>query len=154
MAQSTTIFDRILSLIPGYAGYADRQAQRKSDTRLRTRIAGALLRCETAVQSRLGRELSGINKDLMMELEHCRRLLNTLADRVRYAPLGTSGITSEKRLSETDLNRILQHDLQLMEVVSELNERIDDLATKDIITVVDRINRMFEERNEFIREFN
>ncbi|MBU0507606.1 hypothetical protein KKH27_02035 [bacterium] len=154
MTPATNILERILQLVPGYSGYADRQAQRRSDTRLRTRIARELLHCEAVIQSRLHTHLDGHDKDLLMELEHCRRMLNTLTARIRYAPLGTSGMTSEKRLAETELNEILRRDMQLLEFAAGLSERIDEMATRDIITVVDRIHHMLEERNEYIREFN
>jgi len=150
----TTVFDKILKFIPGYAGYADRQSQRRSDTRLRTRIACELGRYEKVVHARLSKQLAGHDKDLIMELEHCRRLLHTFAARVRYATMGTSGITADKRITETELNEVIRRDLQLMETVAGLGERIEDMATKDIITVVDRIEQAFEDRNEYIREFN
>lgn len=153
MTRVETAFDRILKLVPGYAGYATRQARRRSDSRVRARIAVTLRRCEGVIIGRLDRALTD-DSTSVMELEHCRKRLNTLTDGIRYAPLGTSGLTAENRLAETELQDILSRDLDLLETVLRLNERISELPTRDILTIVDRICRALEERNEYLLEFN
>lgn len=153
MKSDSNVFKRLLRSVPGYRGYAERQSQRRSDTRLRARVALAVTRCERTVEDRIQREMSQ-SGEASAGLEKCRKAIDTLAERIRYAPLGHSGLTSDRGLTENDLQEIMGHDLELMEAAEDLESRVMNMAEAEIMAAVERMRRTLDERNDFIREFN
>lgn len=59
MKRETTILDRIGSLIPGYAGYAKRDNQRKADKALRSYISLKLKEVEDGMQELMRKTMRG-----------------------------------------------------------------------------------------------
>lgn len=152
MERPHNILDRILNWVPGYGGYSVREERRQSDARLRERVAGLLHNCETVLTSKLAAELKSGSAHAT-DVEHCRKQINSLVAQIRYAPYGVTAFMSRNEIRENELQEIMNHDLAMLELVTKLSERIEELSLHDLQTVLDRIDRAVEARNSFIREF-
>ena len=153
MRKFVNIFDKIGSFLPGYSGYAERNNRRQSDKLLREKIATTLNSCENLMSIKIRASIQANENLKMTENEECRKKLNTLSSKVKYAPYGESAFFSNNQLKENELLVIYQKDLTLLEKVNEIHTSIPDLDAKSIIKKIDDIEVILNERNEYLKEF-
>jgi len=121
------IFKKILSYIPGFKGYIERQNRRDSDKLLRETIAS---RCE----EQWGR-LSGLQRDfisqgeiaLVDDLEQAAIKLRTFADRVRRATRGYSSLFEAVKIGEAELAQLYQYDAAMLDLAAEVGRAVDNV---------------------------
>jgi len=97
---------KILSKIPGFKGYVERQSRREADKLLRDTVAAAF-------EKQWGR-ISGLQRDFISsgdigyvdDLEAAAVKLRTFTDRVRRATRGYSGVCAAGMINEAELARI------------------------------------------------
>jgi uncharacterized protein (DUF342 family) len=153
MERKKNIFDKIGLLIPGYSGYAEREGRRQCDKILRNKIAAEIYDCEKILRIRLDVEIKTKNTQLMEALEECRKRLNTLSSKIKYAPYGESGFFSDLQLKEEALKEIFNRDLFLMEMVKALSGTIHNMTTEEISNNIRKIDATIDDRNQFIKEY-
>jgi len=153
MDRTVNIFDKIGSLIPGYAGYAERNNRRQCDKLLREKIAGMINSSEKLMSKRIAASIKINESTQLNESEECRKKLNTIRDRIKFAPYGESAFFSSAQLKENELFAIYQKDLALLDKSDEINQLIPDSDCKTILNKIDALDGMLNERNGFIKEF-
>ena len=120
-------FKKILSKVPGFSGYMERQARRDADKLLRETIA-------SRVEEQWGR-VSGLQRDLISQgeiawvddVEAAAIKLRTFADRIRRAPRGYSGLFSAVKINEDELNQIYQYDAAMLDLVDDISRAVDNV---------------------------
>lgn len=120
-------FKKILSKVPGFSGYMERQARRDSDKILRETIFQRFRELESRV-SALQREFiehGEINQ--VGKLEGAAIQLRTFADRVRTATRGYSSLFEATKINETELARLYEYDAALLDKVDEVDRAIDNV---------------------------
>ena len=153
MDRTVNIFDKIGSLIPGYAGYAERNNRRQCDKLLREKIAGMINSSEKLMSKRIAASIKINESTQLNESEECRKKLNTIRDRIKFAPYGESAFFSSAQLKENELFAIYQKDLALLDKANENNQLIPDSDCKIILNKIDSLEETLNERNGFIKEF-
>ncbi len=121
-------FERLARLIPGLGHYQDREGLRETDKQVRTYLAELI--------AELGRILEGAERRLseagrlerLPALDRVLRLINTLADRIRYARYGFAGVFDLHKIRETELTALHRFDLTLVEAIPPLRTPIQALA--------------------------
>jgi hypothetical protein len=152
MERSTTIFEKVGALIPGYRGYAERDGRRQCDKILRESVVRAISACEAAVQNRIATELKNRQKEILIGLEETRKKLNTLSTNVKYAAYGESSFFSNSQIKEAELEIIFMKDINLMEKAETLRSNVSKMSKEDIDATITDIEGLLEKRAEFIRE--
>ena len=152
MQRTKNIFDKIGSLIPGYQGYAEREGRRNCDKLLRNAISGTLILCESIIKNRLKTEVKSNNLDSLQDLEECRQKLNTLSDKIKYAPYGESSFFGESQIKEGELQEIYQLDHDILLFANKILDDIPNSEIADILLFIDSLTLMLEDRNNFIKE--
>lgn len=120
---------RLLSKIPGFKGYIERQSRRASDKLLRETIANHY---EAQWQ-----RISGLQKDLISQggimyiddLEASALKLRQFIDRVRTASYGYAGFFDAVKIREEELAAVYQYDLALLDMEVEVERAIDNVET-------------------------
>jgi hypothetical protein len=120
-------FKSILSKIPGFGGYVERQQRRDADKLLRESIAD---RMEEQWQ-----RISALQRDFISQgeiayvddLEAAAIKLRTFIDRIRRAPRGYSGMFDAVKINEQELAKIYQYDAAMLELVNEVERAIDNV---------------------------
>lgn len=114
------LLERLRARIPGFAGFADRELRRDVDKLQREEIAAAL------------RELKGRLRETARDFTDAGRLgsldrfgrldarLDRLAESIRFADYGASGLFAPDKIGEPELERLYRHDLSLLDDVDEL----------------------------------
>lgn len=120
-------FKKILSVVPGFKGYIERQKRRDSDKILRDTIAN---RFEEQWQriSALQRELVSQGElQYVDDLEAASLKLRTFIDRIRRARRGYSGMFDAEKINEKELALLYQYDAALLDKVAEVERAIDNV---------------------------
>ena len=146
------IFDKIGSIIPGYRGYAERDGRRICDKALRTKIAEEINKCDILLTNRIKSEIKKKNLESLQENEECRQKLNTLADKIRYAPYGESSFFGDAQIKEDELLKIYQLDYDLFSLLQESEKYIVCTTIVDILTYIKSIETLINKRNDYIKD--
>ena len=155
------IFKKILSKIPGFSGYIERQNRRMADKLLRETIAN---RYEDAWQ-----HISMLQRDLISsgglayvdDLEAGAIKIRQFVDRVRTASYGYSGFFDSVKINEKELAIIYQYDLALLEMVDTVTRAVDNVeasigtdglpaSIRNLTAVARDSVTAFDKRNEAI----
>ena len=153
MDRPVNIFDKIGSLIPGYTGYAERNNRRQCDKLLREKISVVIKSCEKLTSKRIAASIKTNDHAKLMDGEECRKKLNTIRDKIKFSPYGESAFFSSTQLKEDELLTIYQKDLVLLDKANEINRVIPHLDNKPLLELIDELEGLLNERNEFIKEF-
>lgn len=153
MDRPVNIFDKIGSLIPGYPGYAERNNRRQCDRLLRDSVVSSLIASENKLSEEISALIVSGDGTQLMEVEATRKRVDTLRDRIRYAPYGESGFFSSAQLKEEELLSIYRKDLALLEKANEIRRGISDADAQSVRQSIEDLEGMLTARNEYIREF-
>ena len=153
LERNKNIFDKIGSLIPGYRGYANRDSRRNCDKLLRNKIADEILKNESLINVRLKKEVKNKNFDILQEIEEYRKSLNTLSEKVRYAPYGESTFFSDNQIKEDALQKIYQFDHKLFSLLNDSKDKLVEMSIQELDDYVTSISLLINERNSYIKEF-
>ena len=154
-------FKKILSKIPGFGGYMERQKRRDSDKLLREMIAD---RFEQQLQrvSALQRDFISQGEIHMIDdLEAAAIKLRTFADRVRRATRGYSGLFDAVKINEEELGRLYQYDSAMLDLADEVGRAVDNIeasvggdglpaAIRHLVSITQQSIDVFNRREEAI----
>jgi len=122
--------ERAARLIPGVGRYQDREGLRETDKQVRVFVANLLADLDRTVEGAKRRLIEANRLDRLPALDRVARLLNTLADRIRFASYGFAGAFDLHKIRERELAALHQFDVGLVEAVSRLRAPIQALADK------------------------
>ncbi len=120
-------FKKILTKIPGFNGYIDRQTRRDSDKLLRDTIFNRFRELEARV--------SALQRDFIAQgdlkqagaMEASAIKMRTFADRVRTASRGYAGLFDAVKINEPELAKLYQYDAALLDKSDEVGRAIDNI---------------------------
>jgi hypothetical protein len=123
------IFKKVMSKIPGFSGYIERQNRRASDKLLREAVAN---RFET-----LWQRVSSLQRDLISQgeityvadMEAAAIKLRQFIDRVRTASYGYSGFFDAIKINQDELARVYQYDFALLTMGDDVSVAIDNVES-------------------------
>lgn len=123
--------EALLKGLPGIRDYVDNELRRSADKRLREQIATRL-----TIQKQ---ELLSVQKVLLRdgglerlgEIDALVQRLQTVADRIQTASYGYSGLFSDVRIREEELDALLNFDRKLAEHVVQIERTVAVLADRD-----------------------
>lgn len=119
--------ERLGEKIPGFRGYQDRELRRDVDRRQREHLARELGRAKTATRS-LARDYTDAGRIGELHLfERLDRRIDGLAQAVRFADYGASGLFDVDKIGEEELERLYRFDLELLTEVEALAAAVREL---------------------------
>jgi hypothetical protein len=120
--------ERLARLVPGIGRYQDREGLRETDKRVRVHLA-ELLAGLTRLLDEAERRLTEAGRlDRLPSLDRVARRVGTLADRVRLASYGFTGIFDLHKVRETELAALHRFDLDLLEAIPRMRQPLQALA--------------------------
>ena len=154
-------FKKILSKIPGFSGYVDRQNRRSADKLLRDTIADHF--------ESLWQRISTVQRDMLStggienvnDVEAAALKIRQFIDRIRNAAYGYAGFFDAVKIDSKELAVIYQYDLQLLTLEDEVGRAIDNLASslgtegqpaaiRNLVSVSQQCIDAFEKRKEAV----
>jgi hypothetical protein len=152
--------ERILSVIPGFKGYKEKEVRRESDRLIRNHLYRRLKESEDDLK-KVFQELS--DERLYGPMENMDRLVmefDRVKARIDHASYGYSGFFDILKIEENDLDEMLSFDSSLIDEVEALSKEIKALKEvkpeevnshlKSIRSSISKIEEAFNERNEKI----
>lgn len=129
VTEQRDFFKGILSKVPGFKGYIERNDRRMSDKLLREKIADEFDTLNQRVSS-LQRELVDQGELAFVgSLENAAIKLRQFTDRVRTASYGYAPIFDAIKIKEEELERVYEYDYALLELSDSVRAAIDNVET-------------------------
>ncbi len=160
------IIKKLLSKIPGFSGYIERENRRSSDKILRDTIASRFeddleKNFRTTKRSDHDRERSSSIDDL----EAAAIKLRQVIDRVKKASYGYSGFFDAVKINEKELANIYEYDLAMLDQVDVADKAVDTVETsigtdglpaaiRNLVSIADQCVVTFDKRAEVITGMN
>ena len=120
-------FKKLLSKVPGFKGYIERNNRRSADKLLRETIADGF-EAQWARISALERDLvNGGGLEYVDDLENAAIKLRQFIDRIRRAAYGYAGLFDAIKVNEEELTQIYQYDLALVNSIDEVGRAVDNV---------------------------
>jgi len=123
------VIRKLLSKIPGFNGYIERENRRASDKLLREAIAD---RFEQQWQriSALQTELISTGGIMFVDdLERAAIKVRQFVDRIRHASYGYAPFFDAIKIREEELAKVYDYDLTLLNSVDEVSRAVDNVET-------------------------
>jgi hypothetical protein len=117
--------ERLGEKIPGYRGFQDRELRREVDKLQREHLAAELGRLKGMVRERARSYTDAGQIGALNGFDRLDRQLDGLAQAVRFADYGASGIFDAVKIGEPELQRLYELDLSLLDDLAGLES---DLA--------------------------
>ncbi|HET7376076.1 MAG TPA: hypothetical protein VFK30_05180 [Anaerolineae bacterium] len=118
-------FSKLLSHVPGFRGYMEKETRRDADKLIRNTLATKLdqqLRRITGLQSDL---IDGGGLEFVDDVEGASVKLRTFINRVQTAPRGYGGLFDPVHVREEQLDQLYNFDAQLFGEVDRVSSAID-----------------------------
>ncbi|MBX3471651.1 MAG: hypothetical protein KF878_32755 [Planctomycetes bacterium] len=156
------MLERIAAKIPGFAGYLERETRRDADKLQRDFCADRLFAQKTPIKRVLDDLITGGDLDGITPFEKLMNRLDRVAQRIKNADRGYSGLFDTIKVDEDDLMRVYEHDLGLTDAVTEVAHKVSEMdagdrdklmaRVKETIELVDRVDAFFSKREEILRK--
>ena len=154
-----SLLGRLGSLVPGYAGYADREKRRESDQALRLSVAARLGTARAVLDRRTAECARTSRFDVLEPLDSLSRRVAALADAVRHAPAGYSALFDAATIGAAELDRLYAFDLGVREACERVVDESERLPAAVDVAALDRASAVvsdaesaLQRRAEALRE--
>lgn len=121
------LFKKILSKVPGFGGYIERQKRRDSDKLLRDTIAERFEQNWQRISTLQRDFISKGEIESVDDLEAAAIKLRAFTDRLRRAPRGYSGLFDAVKINEDELAQIYAYDAKMLDLSDEVGRAIDNV---------------------------
>jgi hypothetical protein len=152
------ILKKIQNFIPGFRGYRRKEDLRDADRMLRMQLADRLGRQRRGLEECRGTLVSSYGSK---ELDTIGGLINQfkkVEGLVTHAEMGYSGIAADIAIKETELNRMYEFDVAMIDHISSISASIESLKNslmaadeltshKDLMNIKARINDFEDQFN-------
>ncbi len=152
--ENRPLLERIMEYIPGFSGYLGRERRREADALQRNFLADRLQRSKRAIDD-VARELTARGMiDNLGDLDRLRGKIDKLIAQIRGAMHGYSGFFDLVQIDEKTLDRVYEHDADMLDRVEELAEMIEDLPKEpDPAQIAGRAQACIDQTHEVERVF-
>lgn len=152
--------ESVLRHIPGFRGYLEKEYRRDSDELQREWLANRLQRAKKALDA-VARPLADAGDiDLLPQIDRLRSRLDKLIWQFRSAMQGYSGFFDLVQVDEAVLDRVYQHDVDLIDEVQTLAEAIEALpkrpggpadALPELLNQIDDLESQWHVRTDMLK---
>ena len=159
------LLEKIMSYIPGYRGYKEKELRRESDRLVRMEAVNRLKAAKDSLRSSLASPLvtQKISGEDSYKLDTLIYRLDRVTQRIDRAVAGYAGIFDAIKVREDKLNEILEHDLKLIESADEIKEDVEKMvnlepgtddwrkALEELVTKVGELDNLVDRRVNILR---
>jgi hypothetical protein len=120
-------FKKLMSYIPGFGGYVERQNRRDADKLLRDTVARRFEeQWKRASQIQVDMVSNG-QIAFVDDMEKAAIQLRTFIDKITTAPRGYSGMFDAVKINETELQSIYQFDFAFFDLAEQVGRALDNV---------------------------
>lgn len=153
-----------LGVIPGIGTYRQRENLRETDHKLREYIFAQLQEMKYDLE-KIILELAGQKKmDMLPNMEAAVAQLQKVADNIKFANYGYTGIFDLKKIREDELKKIYDFDLSLLEDINKMQALVEGLKKNglgdkllakfaDLQTSFQALDKKFRQRSNILSQY-
>ncbi|MBS7653878.1 MAG: hypothetical protein QXU95_00630 [Candidatus Bathyarchaeia archaeon] len=159
------LLEKIMSYIPGYRGYKEKELRRESDRLVRMEAVNKLKSAKRIFRKKFANPLISqmLSEEDAYRFEAFLARLDRVTQRVDRAVAGYAGIFDAVKVREDKLDMVIQHDLGLMERVESIKTDVEKVAGMEVgreewknamdelISKVEELDGFIDRRSEVIR---
>ena len=145
------LLGKLAVLVPGYAGYAERERRRETDQALRLSVAARLGAVREELEGRVVDALRSSDLERVEPLDALARRVATLADSVRHAPAGYAGLFDASSVSAAELDGLHGIDLAVREACEQLATVVGSLPAPADAAALKRAEAALRDAEEAFR---
>ncbi len=120
-------FKKLVSYIPGFGGYVERQNRRDADKLLRDTVARRFdEQWKRASQIQVDMVSNG-QIQYVDDMEKAALQLRTFIDKISTAPRGYSGLFDAVKINEKELEAIYQYDAAFFDLADQVSHALDNV---------------------------
>ena len=155
-------FKKLVSFIPGFGGYIERQNRRDADKLLRDTVAQRFEEQHKRT-SQLQTDLVSAGKiEYVDDMEKAAIKLQTFIDKISRAPRGYSGLFDAVKINEKELEAVDQFDAAFFDLAEQVGRALDNVeqslgddaalpaAIRNLATVARLAVETYEKRAEVV----
>src|SRR5512147_2463873 len=120
-------FKKLMSHIPGFNGYVERQNRRDADKLLRDTVARRLDEQWKRVSHLQNDIVSNGQISYVDDMEKAAINLRTFIDKISTAPRGYSGLFDAVKINEKELEKIYQFDAAFFQLADQVKSAVDNV---------------------------
>jgi len=152
---------KLISKIPGFKGYIERENRRSSDKLLRGVIADRFEEHWKYISSLQKELISQGEIQYIDDLETAAIKVRQFVDRVRNASYGYAGLFDAVKINEEELTRVYEYDLSLLDMSEDVGRAVSNVETsigseglpasiRHLVSLAQQCVDMFNRRSEVI----
>ena len=153
------MLESVLRKIPGFRGYLEKETRRESDQLQRDWLATRLERAKRGLDAASREWVDAGQIDALPLCDRLRGRLDKLIGRIRGAMQGYSGFFDLVQIGETELDRIYDYDVSLMDEVDELAATVEGLtsnsqpvnAVRQAMTQAEKLEQQWDVREDMLK---
>ena len=151
--------ESMLRQVPGFQGYLEKDYRQESDHLVRRWMADRLQQSKRALDASMTALIDAGRIDQLTAWERVKNRLDALINRLRGAVRGYSGFFDFVQVNVDLLDRVYEHDLELVQSVAKLagaieqsagNPDVSGTVTSDWLRQIDEIDHRFSQRGEML----
>jgi hypothetical protein len=123
------VLSRIASIFPGYRGYKKKEQLRGTDDIIRRGTFRVLQEASSNLRESYRRAVRYSLMGEAREIESLYLLCDSLAQSILHAPRGYKPIAGTTSVKEDDLNKLLEFDASLADIVETIKEKTGEVHT-------------------------
>ena len=120
-------FKKLMSYIPGFGGYVERQNRRDADKLLRDTVARRFEEQWKRASQLQTDMVSGGMIQYVDDMEKAALQLRTFIDKISTAPRGYSGLFDAVKINEKELEAIYQFDAAFFDLAEQVGRGLDNV---------------------------
>ncbi|MCX8154149.1 MAG: hypothetical protein N3E52_06930 [Candidatus Bathyarchaeota archaeon] len=160
-----TLLEKIMSYIPGYRGYKEKELRRESDRLIRMEVVNRLKAAKMDFRRALA-NLSTTQKlvgDDAYRLEAFNARIDRVTQRIDKAVAGYAGMFDAVKVKEDKLDAVIRHDLSLIEKAEAIKAGVKNsnqieagteewrAAVDAVIAEIEALDKLVDERANILR---
>ena len=146
------LLEKIISYVPGYRGYKEKELRRETDRLVRMEAVNNLKAAKKAIKRKSAKPSIAINlsSDDIWRFDTLTTRLDRVTQRLDRAVAGYAGLFDATRIKEDKLDSVIEHDLSLIESARTLKLEVEAAAkmepgNEDWRTAIDRLISLADE---------
>lgn len=121
------LIGKIRNFLAGFVGYVKRENRREADKTLRSTVSNRWEEQWSRI-SQIQREMISAGQlEFVDDLEAAAIKIRTFIDRVKGASYGYAGFFDAVRINDSELSKLYEYDLALLESVDKLSAAVDNV---------------------------
>jgi hypothetical protein len=152
--ENRDLVSRITAKFPGFAGYVEKAETYDADKIVRGLIVDRIGTFKNGINEKLSDLAKKKERALLPDLDALSLKMETVIKKCQHADFGKTAALSSMKLSDDDVNRLLEFDWRLISSLDELDKSVNELraaAAENLSAVIGGIS---DKLREFEKKFD